>query len=403
MQRLVPDPSVGVSDLMAPLETWFKNAKTRNIAHLLGRPVGLSWKTAPNPVWLAKLKPFIMDLVPISAHLVFASKKVKGALVKCNLKEKINYSKKDDDDFLDVMDDTIRLACKQLRDLKNDQGQKARSLSKCSQEEAAAIEEMLEAMVCKTEAVVVPKVPSSWSGIADSIVPATSSNNPTHPEPVPLADTDPKVTTDIFKRVLDRKVSDASSLPSPVKQSDAAFNCFGSFASTGLFNPEEMAMLNHTLTQNKLQATKHTLKPKKKANQKQDKAAAGSQEKVNAKKKRSKKGRNSKPSKVMKKPANQVDEPVRKKVCRKSAPAALYGEASEEVPPNIESVQDVAADAPKTEVDVKTMRKRSTSKAYHTAYKKTLGEGKSKEEAKAAAQAAYAEEAKKWDDGEDIE
>jgi hypothetical protein len=71
MQRLVPDPSVGVSDLMAPLETWFKNAKTRNIAHLLGRPVGLSWKTAPNPVWLAKLKPFIMDLVPISAHVVF--------------------------------------------------------------------------------------------------------------------------------------------------------------------------------------------------------------------------------------------------------------------------------------------------------------------------------------------
>jgi hypothetical protein len=94
---------------------------------------------------------------------------------------------------------------------------------------------------------------------------------------------------------------------------------------------------------------------------------------------------------------------VKKKVCRKSAPGALFGEAKEEVPPNIESVQDVAAEAPKPEVDVKTMRKRSTSKAYHTVYKKALGEGKSKEEAKAAAQAAYAEEAKKWDDGEDIE
>ena len=91
MSRLVPDPSVGVSDLMTPLETWFKNAGTRNIAHLLGRPVGLTWKQAPNPVWLAKLKPFIMDLLPVSAHLVFASKKLKGALVKLNLKEKINY------------------------------------------------------------------------------------------------------------------------------------------------------------------------------------------------------------------------------------------------------------------------------------------------------------------------
>ena len=52
---------------------------------------------------------------------------------------------------------------------------------------------------------------------------------------------------------------------------------------------------------------------------------------------------------------------------------------------------------------MKTLRKRSTSKAYHTVYKQSLGEGKSKEEAKAAAQAAYAEEAKKWDVGDDID
>ena len=140
MQRLAPDPSIGVSDLMAPLEAWFTRAKTRNIAQLVGRPAGLTWKTAPNPVWLAKLQPFMMDLVKISAHLVFASRKLKGALVKLNIKEKINYSKKDDDDFCDLMDDSSRLACKQLRDLKTDTLQKARAVSKCPQEEAAALE-----------------------------------------------------------------------------------------------------------------------------------------------------------------------------------------------------------------------------------------------------------------------
>ena len=401
MQRLVPDPSVGVSDLMAPLETWFKNAGTRNIAHLLNRPTGLTWKTAANPVWLAKLKPFIMDLVPISAHLVFASKKVKGALVKVNLKEKINYSKKEDDDFLDVMDDTIRIACKQLRELKGDHMQKARSFSKCSPDEAAAIEEILEAMAFKAEGVVVPKIPASWSGSSESLVPATSSSNPTHLEPAPLADTAPKAVTDIFKRVLDRKVSDASSLASPAKQGEATFQSFGSFASTGFFNPEEMAMLNQTLIQNKLEAAKPTLKAMKKANQKQSKAASGVQQKAIAKKKSNKKGRNSKPSKITKKPAKQVHGQVKRKVSGKSAAAALFGKAKDGTPPTIESAD--AAEAPKVEVDVKTLRKRSTSKAYHTVYKQSLGEGKSKEEAKAAAQAAYAEEAKKWDDGDDID
>jgi hypothetical protein len=346
----------------------------------------------------------MMDLVQISGHLVFASKKVKGALVKLNLKEKINYSKKDDDDFLDVMDDTIRLACKQLRDLKGDHGQKARSLSRCCQEEAAAIEEVLEAMVGKSETAVFPKVPASWTGTSESLVSATSSNNPVHPEPAPLADTAPKCATEIFQRVLDRKVSDASTHASPIKQGSETFKSFGSFASTGLFNPDEMAMLNQTMTQNKLEATKPPLKAMKKKNQKEAKAAEGSKKKVMAKKKAgNKKGRNSKVSKVMKKPAKPVDEPVKRKVSKKSPGDALYGNAKAEVPPETESADAGTAEAPKLEVDVKTMRKRATSKAYHIAYKTTLGEGKSKEEAKASAQAAYAEEAKKWDDGEDIE
>ena len=92
---------------------------------------------------------------------------------------------------------------------------------------------------------------------------------------------------------------------------------------------------------------------------------------------------------------------MKRKVSGKSAAAALFGKAKDGTPPTIESAD--AAEAPKVEVDVKTLRKRSTSKAYHTVYKQSLGEGKSKEEAKAAAQAAYAEEAKKWDDGDDID
>ena len=411
MQRLVPDPSIGVSDLMAPLEAWFTKAKTRNIAQLVGRPAGLTWKTAPNPVWLAKLQPFMMDLVKISAHLVFASRKLKGALVKLNIKEKINYSKKDDDDFCDLMDDSIRLACKQLRDLKTDTLQKARAVSKCSQEEVAALEEILEAMAGKAESVVVPKIPTSWTAISDTSADPATSSTQILPEPIPLADIAPKCATDIFKRVLDRKVSEASSHPSPVRQGSETFKAFDSFAATGFFNPDEMAMLNQTMTQNKEEASKPPLKAMKKKNQKPAKAPASFQEKTIAKKKSNKKSSNSKLSKVSKKTAKAVDapvkrkvaEPVKRKVSSKSCPDALFGIAKGEVSPTIEAADAAAAVAPKLEVDVKTMRKRSTSKAYHIAHKQALSEGKSQEEAKAAAQAAYKVEAKKWDEGEDIE
>ena len=172
-----------------------------------------------------------------------------------------------------------------------------------------------------------------------------------------------------------------------------------------------MAMLNQTMTQNKEEASKPPLKAMKKKNQKPAKAPASFQEKTIAKKKSNKKSSNSKLSKVSKKTAKAVDapvkrkvaEPVKRKVSSKSCPDALFGIAKGEVSPTIEAADAAAAVAPKLEVDVKTMRKRSTSKAYHTAYKQSLGEGKSKEEAKAAAQAAYKVEAKKWDDGEDIE
>ena len=99
----------------------------------------------------------------------------------------------------------------------------------------------------------------------------------------------------------------------------------------------------------------------------------------------------------------KVAEPVKRKVSSKSCPDALFGIAKGEVSPTIEAADAAAAVAPKLEVDVKTMRKRSTSKAYHIAHKQALSEGKSQEEAKAAAQAAYKVEAKKWDEGEDIE
>jgi len=99
MQRLVPDPSIGVSDLMDPLTQWLKDNGTRNILHLLGKPVGLTWKTTPNASWMSKMKPLMEELVKITPHLGFASKKLRGALVKMNAKDKMNFTKKDDDDF----------------------------------------------------------------------------------------------------------------------------------------------------------------------------------------------------------------------------------------------------------------------------------------------------------------
>ena len=69
--------------------------------------------------------------------------------------------------------------------------------------------------------------------------------------------------------------------------------------------------------------------------------------------------------------------------------------------PNPDEVAECAEVA--EQPSVKVLRKRATSRSYHAAYKLAIAEGLLVDDAKGKACEAHKIEAKKWDEGEDIE
>ena len=394
----MPDPSIGVSDLMSPLEHFMKVHKCRNLAVLLNRPVGITWKTSPCCTWLAYLGELMLGYVKVSPTLCLSSKKNKAAVEKLNSLEKVNWTKKTDEDFYDWFDDSIRLACKQLRDLKADAVTKDRCYKKCSEKEIASIQAVLELMHAKDEKF--PAIPPSWSGDG-SVASFVGQSTATSSGVLPLRDLpgQPQTNLSIFKKVLERKVSDASSAASPQQVSSQASNPFVTHG--GMYSKDDVSLLEDVLKLNNATAEHEAKKSSKKSKQLPS-AASSSHAKKAPMKKKSYKG---KPAGIKKTVAPKIPKfAVVKKRCRaKTTPEPVLQEVQPPSALGADGEAGTSAIVPAKDVDVKTLRKRATSKAYHNALKLAVGEGKNAEEAKACAQLAYAAEAKKWDEGEDIE
>ena len=277
--RLVPDPSIGVSDLMVPLEEFMKVHKSRNLSVLLQRPVGITWKTSPSCTWLAHLGELMLGYAKVSPTLCLSSKKHKAALEKLQSIDKVNWTKKTDDDFFDWFDDSIRLACKQFRELKADALTKDRCFKKCSEKEIASISAVLEEMQTKEE--VFPAIPQSWN--------AGSSNAATSSQPVPLENLpdETKTSLDIFKRALERKVSDASSAASPQQIVSQVSNPF--LVQGSMFSKDEVSLLQDVFSLNNQEAEGPPKKNPKKTKQLPSAASSSNASKAPMKKKSAKK------------------------------------------------------------------------------------------------------------------
>jgi hypothetical protein len=387
MSRLHPDPSVGVSDLMQPLEKFMKARNNRNLWVLLQRPVGVTWKTAPHCSWLASISHLMIDYAVFSPFLVLSSKKNRAAIEKLNSNDKVNYTKKSDDDFCDWADETIRLACKQFRDLKADAKVKERCLKRCANCEIDQINAVLDLMQSKDEATTttIPPIPKSWEALP------LEDKAPEEKEAAPIA---PAPSTSIFKRVLDRKVSDASSHMSPKQHQATQSNPFITPGSSSTLSFAELQLLAETFAQNKESAEEA---PKRKVAKvpKPSKTTLGAAMKSKMKKLM-------RPKQIFKKPSVQTTVNV-------EAEVAEVGEEPKQKKMRIRTkTKDTnevlaVAQTSKEEVPLKTLRKRAVSKAYHSAYKLAVNQGKALEDAKLEACAAYKAEAKKWDEGEDVE
>jgi len=184
---------------------------------MIGKPLHATWKTAPSLPWLLRMAPLIQGYAKVTSKLVLSSKKLRLALLKVNEKEKINYTKKDDDDYVDLMDDAIRLACKQFRDLKKDPMLRERFFNLAAAAERKAIEQVLDTLEFDVHAAVAeegrpPATPSSWGGRSSS----ENLGEGFVADEMPLQDVVPggeaalapntkTIDLSIFKRVLEKK------------------------------------------------------------------------------------------------------------------------------------------------------------------------------------------------------
>ncbi|CAE7662430.1 des [Symbiodinium sp. CCMP2592] len=120
--RLVADPTIGVEDITGVFEKWLKSRKTRNFFKALNLPRGLTFK-----------KP----------------KKIRTALAKMNEQdEKINHTRKSDNDFVDLTDEGIRIGCAMFRCLKVEAKTKQRCFAMMTAAEQAAVQDVIDIMNC---------------------------------------------------------------------------------------------------------------------------------------------------------------------------------------------------------------------------------------------------------------
>lgn len=147
--RLSADPSVGVSDLQNVFREWFDEQNCQDMARLLKAPYSMTWKSAPTAEWLGDLpmSGLFKRLFSLYTNGVLASKKIKAALLKQQIAVgRLNFTKKHDSDFVDAMDEQLRIAASQYREVKKDSSKYGRCVRKASAQEKEALDSVLSCL-----------------------------------------------------------------------------------------------------------------------------------------------------------------------------------------------------------------------------------------------------------------
>ena len=118
--RLSADPTVGVADLMAPLDNYMVTKGDRNILNMVRPPTGVTQKTAPDLLWLNKNYQLYLEYAKVAPNSMIPPKKHRTALERLDHHTKCNFTKATTEDWADQVDQAIRLAMKQFRDLKKE-------------------------------------------------------------------------------------------------------------------------------------------------------------------------------------------------------------------------------------------------------------------------------------------
>ena len=151
--RSVADPSVGVADLKKCLEDFLSAMNDTNLGKLLESPSGYGWKSAACPVWLCKSASLWKSYLRLAPNATISGKKNRTALTRLLEGTKANCTKKSDSDFIDSMDDTIRIGLNHLRSLKLNDLLRQRCFKKADAAQQQVLNEILQLVVVSADEV----------------------------------------------------------------------------------------------------------------------------------------------------------------------------------------------------------------------------------------------------------
>ena len=178
---------------------------TRDLGKLLAPRMKTSWKSAPDPSWLSgHMGTLMCGLFGVCSNGVVASKKLRGALQKLHAEEgRMNFGRKHDQDFFDYIDEQVRIAASQFRDLKKCPDGYRRCAKKASEDEMNGIKKVLDLLILEGN---------------DKEAEAMQSSQPVVPG---MAASSEDFLTPVFSKVLQKKSSEPES-PQVARSRDMA-------------------------------------------------------------------------------------------------------------------------------------------------------------------------------------
>ena len=178
-QRLTYDPTVGVSELMQPLKKFIKAKDDKNVYKMVMPPPQTGWKNATPVGWLCGLAPLFKSYLELAPNSIISKKRHKSALMQLEENEKVNFTKKTLQDFVDQVDDALRMGLSHLRLLKQVPEAKERAYRKADQGQQQLLDSLLEIMNVQGDATAL--VPAAADYDSQPLVasgPASSSRPP---------------------------------------------------------------------------------------------------------------------------------------------------------------------------------------------------------------------------------
>ena len=120
--RLVADPSIGVADLAQAWQKFLSVAELQrklNLFDFVSPPNNVGWKSTPHAGYLVRLAPLLQQLLSVAGNGVLPGKRHKAAIASLAEQDLISVPKpRSREDFVDFLDDRVRMALSQLRTLK---------------------------------------------------------------------------------------------------------------------------------------------------------------------------------------------------------------------------------------------------------------------------------------------